>query len=236
MAFALHRMQGRPSLRGPTMLAWAWSLVATLPEPVAQVTLRRFTASVGCTWLLRPGAQPRGGGAALDAVASHEARVRPRVALAITLVARCGMRLRDATRIAAGWTSASELTETALVVYPLTEKSDMGGFRVTEPVALPIAGTRDFAHRLALAWLALPPLSSAAEGKALLALTGSCIRDAGITDVRAPRRALAERTAKGSGRAGAASLLRHAANSAATARYTTTRDAIPRLLAVNPGL
>ena len=234
VSFALDHLRGRPHLRGTTILSWVWCLVGIVPSQPSARELRQLRDIVGHTWPLRTLASglPRKGGPATEraATAAREAGSY-RLALALLLIARAGSRASDAVRVASGFIDGFELPSEHLVVFPSSEKSDQMGARVIEPLVLPWpSGTEDAWHEVARDCFGDHGPTSAEAAAALRRDLTRALRNAGVSDARGPRRELAERVAANHGRARAGQVLRHAKGAAVTARYATTRDAVPTLM------
>lgn len=210
-----------------------WCLVGILPTPPTARELRQFRDLVGHTWLLRADATrlPRTGGAAAEGAAETALQAgKGPLALALLLIARAGSRASDAVRIAAGFVDAYELAPGHLVVFPTSEKTDQMGARVIEPLVLPWPEDAEPRWRPIVTACLGGGSASSTTAAALRQTVTRALRRAGVADARGPRRELAERVAAAHGRARAGLVLRHAKDAAVTARYTTTRDAVPTLL------
>ena len=230
--FILWRLRETPDTMGSTALSWLWMLAGIVPGGLSRGCTSATVRAIGATWLLRARRDLNRSGTAecLEVARTHSC---PRVSLAAFLIARVGARFDDATRMAAGFVDECELVDDILILYPTTEKSDMLGARVVEPMVLPFRKS----ERQRAEWMTrtirgeeLP----ARLANAMATRARAALRASGVDDVRGPRRAVAEKIAAKRGRPAAAKVLRHEKSSAATARYTTTEDEVDRLREIIP--
>jgi hypothetical protein len=114
-----------------------------------------------------------------------------------------------------------------VILFPIIEKTDMTGSREIEPVVLLVP---DPLHRAWIcAHLASPTPMSEAKACHIERRAAEVWHSHGVNDVRAIRRTIGERSGS---RKDAGLILRHAANSPVTLRYSGTRDRIPGLHAI----
>lgn len=231
-AFLLHLLHSRPQTRGSSIQTALHTLVGIVPGGGTAAAAAAVSTRLAHAVAPRPPIDlPRDGVETAERLAAANRKVRPREAIAILLMCRSGSRLADATKLAAGWHQRAIPVPGAFAWWPEVEKTDHAGTRVTEPVVLPLLERPSPGKWLRLAQrLAAEPRLSGPETAAMRRAARSILLAGGIRDVRALRRATAAAAAAAGGRAAAAEMLRHKAGSAATVRYTTTADAIPRLL------
>jgi hypothetical protein len=213
---------------GSTVIGRAWLLAGILPEPIGRREAMMMLKAVGTSWLFRQPDNLIRSGAEETAAAARAAEC-PRQRLACWLIARAGLRLHDAIRVAGGHAQLSWQGD-VLVAYPDVEKTDHAGMNpVAEPIVIPferrdLAGAQDSVAVISEA----NPLSTK-EAANLHRAVRAALRTWGVSDVRGARRAVGQSIAAKCGRDKAGAVLRHKPGSTQTVRYTTTQDAVARL-------
>ena len=131
---------------GATVIGRAWLLAGILPDPIGRRDAMMMLKAVGTSWFFR---QPRDlvRSGASEAAEAARATACPRQRLACWLVARVGVRLHDAVRVACGHAHLSWQGD-VLVVHPDVEKTDHAGMT-------PVVKSRSSSLSTALIWKVL---------------------------------------------------------------------------------
>ena len=211
-----------------TVNHWLGCALGVIPARLDKRSTKRLFDGVAAFRPSRTTALPRGQQAAGDrAMQMVEGLIGTRLWVAIAIMIRGGQRSPESVRVAAGHIAPGtlEIAHSHLRAVPKFEKTNSMGSWTRPPITLPLCpGEADI---LRTSWSA-NPLSSA-EAKQLRNAVASLLHEAGYTDIRVPRRDLAE--AVDCDRSGkvAAAALRHAKGSAHTITYTGGRGSAIRM-------
>lgn len=211
-----------------TVFRWAVTVAPRLPVHVSATAITNVVRGLAVLRSLRPSDRLRDVSAAVRraletaATSARSSLLAAAVYMAVVCVAQ-GWRLADAVRVVTGELSSplEWITDRELAVFPATEKTDHFGLREVEPSVVVFPD-----GPLATSVVSRLPYADAVKLESEVA---GLLHRSGVRDVRAARR---DAAAAAGSRAAAAPLLRHAPGSAVTARYATTRDAMPRARAV----
>ena len=213
---------------GTTVIGRAWLLAGILPDPIGRREAMAMLKAVGTSWLFR---QPRDlvRSGASEAMEAARATSCPRQRLACWLVARVGVRLHDAIRVACGHAHLSWQGD-VLVIHPDVEKTDHAGMNpVVEPIILPFDRADLEGAQASVSVVSEGNPLSTKEASVLHRSTRTLLREWGVADVRGARRAVGQNVAARCGRDKAGTVLRHRPGSNQTSRYTTTQDMVEKL-------
>ena len=202
-----------------TIQSWLGCALAILPATLDKTTVNRLFTGIAAYRPSRPSPQPRGQRDAGDRLMQMlSPRMGTNIWIAAAIMVRSGQRAREAVRIASGHIVSGTLglSDTLLRGAPLYEKGDRHQKWVRPPITLPLeAGESRMIHKH---WNQTP--LSSAETSALFTALSRLVRSAGYTDLRTPRRDLAESVALNHGDKAAGLAIRHKPNSPHTIRYT----------------
>jgi hypothetical protein len=230
--WVMWRLSSRPNVHSATtVIGWIHAVRGRLPTPPTVSVMASLLRGLAATRLLRPNERTRAIAPEVmvalraqrtAAETNTEARL---VWVIMTLMSGGAVRLADAVRMAmpGGLEDWCEIgCEVAL--FPTIEKTDMTGSREVEPIVLVIPDPVERAWMCAL--ISSPTIMTEASASHIERRAADVWHSHGIDDVRAIRRTIGERAGS---RKDAALILRHAADSPVTLRYSGTRDRIPRL-------
>ena len=212
------RLRRGNAQRSSTIVTWLGHLSHALPFKIPPIEVTRIIRAVGVADLLRPPPQPRGFALKVSELADSVKSFSPKWAV-LTAIAS-GFRRSDAVRLLVnGVTDESAVISTSeVVIFPEVEKTDIVGLRVSEPSVIVSPHPKEL-----LIVLRSNRLTSRLADRLEREVSSMC-HDAGIPDVRAPRRDLASAVGD---RAAAAAILRHRPGSQHSLRYAGTRDRVP---------
>ena len=208
----------KPIMAG-TVSHWVGCALGIIPAHLTKRATKRLFDGIAAFRPSRSVALPRGqqdaGDRALGLVAS---RIGSRLWLAIAIMIRAGQRSPESVRVAAGHVAPGSLviTHSHLRAVPMFEKTNSFGSGSRPPITLPLYPGE--AEVIRMRWPSTP--LSSKEAKQLRDSVASLLHQAGYTDIRVPRRDLAEAVDCDQSGKLAAAALRHAKGSAHTITYT----------------